>query len=966
MLNRGSEWHKWDLHVHTPESELNNQFPSDWDAYVKALFSKAIEKEISVIGITDYYSIDGYKKLKNEYLNNSPKMRGMFSDEEIDKINKILLLPNIEFRLKTIVSGNPKDLDKLNRKLNYHVIFSDKVSIEDIEDSFLTQLSFNFDANTGRTVQERSLTKSNLKSLGERLKKQQAEFQKHSDIFIGKVNASVCEQKIAELLDNDLFLNMAVMGVNPDEDLSKVSWVSGGHNTRKNLIKQAHFMFTSNPGSIKFISGEFHDCITNFKSEFKEIKPCLWGSDAHSIDSLFEPDDSRYTWIKSNLSFGGLKQVIYDPLSRVYIGKLSPDNKSNYQTIKRARFIDNRESPEFSNEWIPFSKDLTTIIGGKSSGKSLLLHHIAKTINYNHVSINCKIAKASLYEQYNQGFEVEWSNGVVSKLSDISSESCMPITYIPQLYINQLAESDGKAKLDNLVKDILSQNINFKKEIDGFEKSISEINRKITECIGIRFMYKKQYSQAKENVSKIGVRTAIENEISLLMKENEFLQKASGFSQSEFDEYSGLRRKILILSERKSAFESIQTSAVNYISVSNNYRKELIEGCGQKILQDVQISSDSTFIKNILDVLAEGVTNAFDLAENHAAKRISHIPSKLASVNLKISVCENKIEPYLKKVKDQERLLQVQAKLKFEEKNLQNIIREEEKLKSIMAQGKLASFKIIDEFNKLIEAYKLMSKEVAQDSYKIDDDITLSAKVVFNADRFDEFVSCFDRRGDIKGLLNGFSNNLGGYDFDVDEHVKVIEGIFNNIKSPAVFVTTKKGISEEEVIKRLFSDCYDISYLVNYHSDEIVTMSPGKRGLVLLNLILHISNSSHPIFIDQPEDNLDNRTIYEQLIGFVRSKKQNRQIIMVTHNANLVVAADSEMVIVANQDGQNVGQENETYKFEYCSGAIETSFNSPGEKGLLRQKGIRQHICEILEGGVIAFREREKKYGLAY
>ncbi|MFW8177592.1 hypothetical protein, partial [Klebsiella pneumoniae] len=87
-------------------------------------------------------------------------------------------------------------------------------------------------------------------------------------------------------------------------------------------------------------------------------------------------------------------------------------------------------------------------------------------------------------------------------------------------------------------------------------------------------------------------------------------------------------------------------------------------------------------------------------------------------------------------------------------------------------------------------------------------------------------------------------------------------------------------------------------FSVRYRNDDIVQMSPGKRGLVLLNLILHLSNSRHPILIDQPEDNLDNRTIYSQLNDFVRLRKADRQIIMVTHNANLVVGTDAECVIV--------------------------------------------------------------------
>ena len=58
-------------------------------------------------------------------------------------------------------------------------------------------------------------------------------------------------------------------------------------------------------------------------------------------------------------------------------------------------------------------------------------------------------------------------------------------------------------------------------------------------------------------------------------------------------------------------------------------------------------------------------------------------------------------------------------------------------------------------------------------------------------------------------------------------------------------------------------------------------MSPGKRGLVLMQIILHISNAEHPILIDQPEDNLDNRTIFNDLNEFVKSKKIQRQILLV-------------------------------------------------------------------------------------
>lgn len=85
----GSEWRKWDFHVHTPYSVLNNQFginasgdsDTGFDRYVQQLFSKAIEKDIWAIGITDYFSIDGYKRIHNNYLNNPTKMAELFPDD---------------------------------------------------------------------------------------------------------------------------------------------------------------------------------------------------------------------------------------------------------------------------------------------------------------------------------------------------------------------------------------------------------------------------------------------------------------------------------------------------------------------------------------------------------------------------------------------------------------------------------------------------------------------------------------------------------------------------------------------------------------------------------------------------------------------------------------------------------------------------------------------------------------------
>lgn len=132
--------------------------------------------------------------------------------------------------------------------------------------------------------------------------------------------------------------------------------------------------------------------------------------------------------------------------------------------------------------------------------------------------------------------------------------------------------------------------------------------------------------------------------------------------------------------------------------------------------------------------------------------------------------------------------------------------------------------------------------------------------------------------------------------------------------------------------------------------------------LVLLKLLISHDESKCPILLDQPEDDLDNLSIVSELVSFIKARKLDRQIILVTHNANLVLGCDSEEVIVANQQIEgNPLTKNKEFRFEYRSGSIENITISNTET-FLGSKGIQSHICNILEGGKEAFIARRNKY----
>jgi predicted ATPase len=98
-----------------------------------------------------------------------------------------------------------------------------------------------------------------------------------------------------------------------------------------------------------------------------------------------------------------------------------------------------------------------------------------------------------------------------------------------------------------------------------------------------------------------------------------------------------------------------------------------------------------------------------------------------------------------------------------------------------------------------------------------------------------------------------------------------------------------------------------------------------------------------PLIIDQPEDNLDNQSIFMMLREFIKQAKKKRQIIIVTHNPNLAVGADAEQIIHVKIDKRN------NNRFTYNAGAIEDPV-------------INKFIVNILEGTMPAFDKRKLKY----
>jgi len=132
-------------------------------------------------------------------------------------------------------------------------------------------------------------------------------------------------------------------------------------------------------------------------------------------------------------------------------------------------------------------------------------------------------------------------------------------------------------------------------------------------------------------------------------------------------------------------------------------------------------------------------------------------------------------------------------------------------------------------------------------------------------------------------------------------------------------------------------------YNLKLNNKGLSELSPGERGGLLLIFYLILDKDDKPLVIDQPEDNLDNQSVSEILVPYIREAKKRRQIIMVTHNPNLAVVADADQIIRMDIDKEN------DYLVSNVSGAIENP-------------EINKTVVDILEGKMKAFNNRRLKY----
>lgn len=973
--NRGSEWRKWDLHIHTPESGLANGFGSDWDEYVKTLFTTAIQNEVAVLGITDYFTIDGYTKLVRDYLQNDDKLRQLFDDDTIIKIKKILVLPNVEFRLKQTVNGN---------RINYHVIFSNELSIDEINENFFGSIDLVKDRFPDGSENTVKLNHKNIESFGKKIKAEQPEFT-GSDFEVGCKTAIIDEENILKSLSKKVFKDKFITVIPPDEDLSDIAWTKQDHQVRKLFVQGCNAFFASNKGTIAFALGEKHSSKKEYLKEFKSFKPCFIGCDAHSLDAIknklgvySDEKQSKTTWIKADTTFQGLLQTIYEPELRVRIQAGKPEVKNARNVISSLVLTD--AEGKFSGNSILLNDGLNSIIGGKSSGKTLLLHSLALAIDRAQVERISGKLNIQGYQKLNFDLEVKWADGRIDKLSKATGsedEERRKVTYIPQLYINYLAERNNRDELNQLILNILLQNADFAKFYEEKTAAIKQLTHTINTGVDQMLQYREEGMKYFNQLNENGREKDITKSIQLIEAQIKELEKNLTLTDQEKQAYDAFKKKEEELNKKITSFSK-------YIEIEKEieeYAFYVIENMvGKKNetghLKGGEIESKLSYYPDIPEPLKNhflSFRTLLNQAKESLPKSFETLgyAKALQEVNKQLQSERKTIENVQKKINGQKELKEANDKLKKEKERLTKAIELNNKVMAAVEQYRTSQTEIANALRYRSKLYKEVVDKVNQNYNEMPNGITLSAYLKSKIEECD-FYNYVNKNSIAK--THPFNSIYTGEE-KVDYHK--LADLFADVKnvrdnkialssSDDINYPLRQDVKLADVFKSLAADIVEYGFEVKYKNDSLFDMSPGKKGTVLLILFLQLNSSEYPILIDQPEDNLDNRTIYELLCKMIRTKKKDRQIILISHNANIVVATDSENIIVANQTGQNESEHTNKYRFEYVNGSIETSFDMSSDKSLsdLDSKGIRQHVCDILEGGDDAFLEREQKYSI--
>lgn len=960
MLAIGSSWRRWDLHIHTPDTILNDQF-GDWDEFLSAIERQTA---VGVLGVTDYFSITNYSKLK-QY-------------KEGGRIPGIdLVIPNIEFRI-----APPNDNA---RAVNIHLLVSpDDPNHENEILNALGRLSWRYN---GRNY---SCLPDQLIAFGRAF--DPAAIDCRAALRAGVTQFKVDFTKLRDWYHSEpwLYTNSLVAVAAGDDGLSGFQQDGAWAGYREEITRFSQMIFSGRPGERDFWLGQREPGDLETIRRLGGFKPCIHGSDAHEIARLFRPDQDRFCWIKADPTFEGLKQLLYEPEDRVYIGPTAPILCDEARVIRSVTL--SLSDGWFDDVEIPLNAGLVSIVGQKGSGKSALAELIAYATGSWVSNEPGSFLKRAGEHLEDLRVELKWANGRASlaRIGDDQSDE-HDVRFLSQKFVERLCSDDHIGA--ELVSEIEAVVFSYLDPTDtlnasSFEelrslrtKSIrSEGNRLRDEVVRlIREECSLRDNAAKLQSKKARIKT-LTNERSGLVKQ---MPRPASKEEAKLQAELQSIRQSLASAQQEAAADKQRLLRIRDIRTRvGAYKAQLARFAAEidEMLRDAGVPTDDRgvfhpifpgdteppLIRREKNVNASLVKRA-GTTENPVEGTIRWLQKRIEELQKRQSADKAR-QDKIKAI--QSRVATIDTEKKRISKEIGQIEGPENERIIAVRQERLDAYvayfaNLSREQATLEELYAPVSARLTAES-AAEQEQDLEFSIRWEAD-LDEWL---ERGGELFDQRRAIPYGTMGCLSDAAHRILLPAWISGNPECvrPAMdeFLAEfrkrelpphkymRSGVTVQDVFEWLYEvDHVSLSYGLKYNGVELEKLSPGTKGIVLLILYLGMDVAdTRPLIVDQPDENLDNESIYELLTTYFKTAKRRRQIVLITHNPNLVVNADSEQVIVATAERRENGLPHITYE----SGSLEND--------VPEEQAIRQQVCRILEGGSDAFRKRERRYAL--
>lgn len=719
--------------------------------------------------------------------------------------------------------------------------------------------------------------------------------------------------------------------------------------SRIKVWKHPNLLACALPGPVSQVPDSYLPILENRNPEYKRqnLPAFLNANDVNSPDDLDK--DTTSCFIKmSEVSIEALRQAFLDPVSRI---RLNSDPLPEQHPELTAITWD---GGFLSDTRVRFNNNLNVLVGGRGSGKSTMLESIRYVLGLNPLCLDAKNNHEGIIRNVlKPGTKVSL---MVSKFQPTLGEYIIERT-VP----NPPVVKDRNGEVLNLLPSEVMPGV----EVFG-QHEISELTKspeKLTQLLG-RFVenhHSNSNSKAKirlelENSQyKIGQllreKLALEDQLSTLpgLEETLSMYLKAGLEKSLEQKSLIIREENLFtsLEERLNQYREIQLNLPEVLPVDTAFVSEkALNGLpNAKILAEIKniLGKMSTKLGELNDtykeILLEAENSLEEIKINWAlnCKAIEEDYQNLLRDLQKSSIDGEefiKLSKQVENLRPKKKMLENLSKtLKLAQKTRRNLLSEWEDLKS-------------SEFRELSNAAKNVSKQ-------LEGRVFVSVKMAGNQ------KPLFD-------LLRGLGGNLNAAIRRLEEREELslqelaqrcregTNALIANYNFPPGSAERIANAGQDFFMKIEELDLPPTTHIqLNTAPDgkphqwqELQSLSTGQKATAVLLLLL--LESEAPLIVDQPEDDLDNWFITEGVVPIIRKEKMRRQIVFSTHNANIPVLGDAEIIFGFSALGE-AGNGQSRIAQEHM--------------GSIDSKSVRKLVEDILEGGKAAFEMRRSKYG---